>query len=169
MLASKLPVGRAHLVGLHTCSLSLSCHIAPSAPPTSLNVTDVTSSSITIQWGPVDCVHRNGDMTGCSVQYGVQGSGSKVNVTILGSAGSDGGTYVVTGLVALTGYDIKVAAVNSAGTGVYSKPITVFTASGKCLEGREGGVEGWRRKGGKKRVGYIDCTFVDYVLQKTSK
>ena len=43
---------------------------APSAPPTSVNVSDVTPSSITVQWGPVDCIHRNGDITGYSVQYG---------------------------------------------------------------------------------------------------
>ena len=37
--------------------------IVPSAPPISVSVSEVTSSSITVQWGPVDCIHRNGDIT----------------------------------------------------------------------------------------------------------
>ena len=30
----------------------------------------MTSTAITVQWGEVDCVHRNGDITGYTVQYG---------------------------------------------------------------------------------------------------
>ena len=41
----------------------------PSAP-TSVATSDVTSSNITVQWGPVDCIHRNGDITGYSVCMG---------------------------------------------------------------------------------------------------
>ena len=37
---------------------------------------DVTSSSITIQWGAEDCIHCNGDLAFYSVWYGVKGSGS---------------------------------------------------------------------------------------------
>ena len=43
---------------------------APFTPPTSVSVSEVTSSSITVQWGPVDCIHRNGNITGYSMQYG---------------------------------------------------------------------------------------------------
>ena len=56
-----------------------------------------------------------------------------MNVTILGSAGFDGGVCVITGLQALSSYNIVVAAINSAGTGLYSTPIIVLTASGKCF------------------------------------
>ena len=43
----------------------------PSAPPTSVATSDVTSSNITVQWGPVDCIHRNGNITAtqCSTGY----------------------------------------------------------------------------------------------------
>ena len=51
---------------------------APSAAPASASVSDVTYSSITVQWEPVDCIHRNGDIhvAGYLVQYGVEGSGN---------------------------------------------------------------------------------------------
>ena len=97
---------------------------APSAVPTSVSVSEVTSSSITLQWGAVNCIHRNGDITGYSVRYGVQGSGSTQTESVSG-----GGATITTisGLMASTTYSIEVAAVNSAGTGDYSDPITAET------------------------------------------
>ena len=98
---------------------------APSAPPTSVNTSDITSSTIVLQWGPVYCIHRNGDITGYSVRYGVQGSGSTQTMSVLG-----GGTYetTITGLMPSTTYSIEVAAVNGAGTGDYSKLIYAITS-----------------------------------------
>ena len=109
----------------------ISCPAAPSAPPTSVSTSDVTSSSITVQWGAVDCIHRNGDITGYSVRYGVQGSGSTQTESVSGGATTEA---IISGLAAGTNYDIEVAAVNSAGTGVYSDPLTVLT-SGNGLAG----------------------------------
>ena len=104
---------------------------APSAAPTSVSVSEVTSSSITVQWGAVDCIHRNGNITGYSVQYGVQGSG---NMTVeIASGDSSGGMYQISGLSAATAYTIEVAAVNSAGTGVYSTPIVVEIPDSKQI------------------------------------
>ena len=51
--------------------------LAPSAPPTSVSVSEVTSSSITVQWGPVDCIHRNGDITGYTVRVSASGEGER--------------------------------------------------------------------------------------------
>ena len=93
---------------------------APSAPPTFINASDVTSSSITVQWGPVDCIHKNGDITGYSVRYGVQGSGSTQTLLISGGATAE---IVISGLDSVTNYSIEVAAVNSAGIGPYSNLI----------------------------------------------
>ena len=93
---------------------------APSSPPSSVNVSEVTSSSITVQWGPVDCIHRNGDITGYSVQYG------SLNVSISGD--SSGGMYVISGLMPSTTYSIQVAAETSAGTGPFSTVIYQLTA-----------------------------------------
>ena len=88
--------------------------LAPSAPPTSVSVSEVTSSSITVQWGPVDCIHRNGDITGYSVRYGSE------NMSVSGD--SSGGMYVISGLMPSTTYSIQVAAQTSAGPGTYSTP-----------------------------------------------
>ena len=98
---------------------------APSAPPTSVSTSDITSSTIVLQWGPVVCIDRNGDITGYSVRYGVQGSGSTQTMSVSG-----GGTYgtTITGLISFTTYSIEVAAVNGAGTGDYSKSIYAITS-----------------------------------------
>ena len=42
------------------------------------------------------------------------------------------GTYQISGLSAATVYAIEVAAVNSAGTGDYSDPLTAETPESKC-------------------------------------
>ena len=97
---------------------------APSAPPTSVNTSDVTSSSISVQWGPVQCIHRNGDITGYSVRYGVQGSGSTQTMSV---SGGDTTETTITGLTASATYSIAVAAVNGAGSGVNSTAITRLT------------------------------------------
>ena len=95
-----------------------------------MSVSEVTSSSITVQWGPVNCTKRNGDITGYSVRHGVQGSADRTAVMVSGD--SSGGMYVISGLSAATVYTVEVAAVNSAGTGVYSDLLTSLT-SGTAL------------------------------------
>ena len=84
-----------------------------------MTVTDVTSSVITVQWGEVHCVDQNGAITGYSVQYGVMGSGNTQTMTVSGASTTQ---TTITGLNPSTTYSIQVAAVNSAGTGVYSDP-----------------------------------------------
>ena len=94
---------------------------APLVAPVSVSVSKVTSSNITVQWRPMDCIHRNGDIRGYSVQYGSE--------TVSVSGDSSGGMYVISGLRPTTTYSMKVAAINSAGTGPYSSPLTQLTAS----------------------------------------
>ena len=97
---------------------------APSAPPSSVSVSKVTSSSITVQWGPVDCIHRNGDITGFTVQYKEVKSGSIHNMTVSGSNTTDA---TIIHLMPSTTYIVQVAAINDAGDGVYSDPLTAST------------------------------------------
>ena len=101
-----------------------SYHPAPSAPPANVSTSDVTSKSITVLWGPVNCIHRNGDITGYSVQYVVQGSGSTQTMNV---TGGDTTEVIITDLDPTTFYSIEVAAVNSAGTGVFSAVIYTIT------------------------------------------
>ena len=124
--ATTLAAGEILLSSLNFIHLTISNHPAPSAPPTSVSTSDVTSS-ITVQWGAVDCIHRNGDITGYSVRYGVQGSAEGDRTVVMASGDSSGGMYEISGLTPSTTYTIEVAAVNSAGTGEYSDPQSAMT------------------------------------------
>ena len=95
-----------------------------------MNASAVTSSSITVQWGTVDCINRNGDITGYSVRYG-EGSSEGDRTVEIATGNSNGGMFVISGLSTSTVYTIEVAAVNSADIGIYSDPITVETLESK--------------------------------------
>ena len=73
----------------------------------------------------MNCSHHNGNVTGYSVWYGVQEKGSTQTVYVSGGATTNA---TISGLTPSTSYVIEVAAVNSAGTGVYSEPLTVETS-----------------------------------------
>ena len=91
---------------------------APSAAPNSVSVSEVTFSSITVQWGVVPCIHRNGNIAGYIVRYGSQTqsvSGGSVTET------------TISNLTPSTTYNIEVAAVNDAGTGPFSNTISIMT------------------------------------------
>ena len=90
----------------------MSFFAAPSGPPTSVSATS-TSTTITVQWGAVDCIHHNGDITGYSVQYGVVGSGNTQTMSVSGANVTEA---TISSLMSSTTYSILVAAVNSAGT-----------------------------------------------------
>ena len=89
-----------------------------------------SSSTITVQWGSVPCIHQNGVITGYSVQYGVVGSG---NTTSMPVGGADTTQTTIGDLMSSTTYSIQVAAVNSEGTGVYSDPPTNQLTQGLSL------------------------------------
>ena len=101
--------------------------LAPSAPPTSVSVSEVISTSITVQWGPVDCADRNGDITGYSVRYGEVGSAEGETIIQMVEGDMDR-QATISELTPSTEYTISVAAVNSAGTGVYSNVFCQRTA-----------------------------------------
>ena len=93
---------------------------APFAPPSSVMVTAVNSTTITVQWEPVEpCADQNGVITGYSVRYGSE--------IVSVSGDSSGGMTTITGLSPSTTYSIQVAAETSAGTGVYSSAVDQMT------------------------------------------
>ena len=59
------------------------------------------------------------------MQYGVQESGSTQTESVSGGATTEA---TISGLTPSTSYVVDIAAVNSAGTGVYSEPLTVETS-----------------------------------------
>ena len=102
---------------------------APSAAPTSVSVSTVTSSSITVQWGAVDCIHHNGDITGYSVRYGEVGSGSTQTMSVSGTSVTEA---TVSGLRFSTEYFIEIAALSGGNMiGVYSSIPTIAVTEGK--------------------------------------
>ena len=99
----------------------------PSEPPSYVKVCSVESSVINLEWGQVNCSHRNGIILGYTVQYEVVGSGNiqYLNVSARSTVGS------INELMPLMTYLISVAAINSAGTGVFSTPIINQTRPSK--------------------------------------
>ena len=96
----------------------------PSAPPTLITVQNITSFNINLFWDPLNCTEQNGDITGYSVRYGVEESGSIKNMYVSGGATTEA---TISGLNPSTNYFTEVAAVNSAGSGVYSTAIFTLT------------------------------------------
>ena len=86
---------------------------------------DKNISTITIRWRPGKCVQSNRHITGYTVRYGIQGNGSIQTVTV---SGKDSTNTSISGLKSSTTYSIEVAAVNSAGIGMYSNPLNVTTS-----------------------------------------
>ena len=91
-----------------------------------MSVSDVTSSSLTLQWGPVDCIYRNGDIISYLVLYEAQGH----NMIRVISEDINGGMIDISRLIPSTYYTIRIRAFTNAGSGVYSDRLTVLT-SGK--------------------------------------
>ena len=76
----------------------------------------------------MECIKQNGDITGYSVWCGVEGSGTTFNVSVVGRNATE---VTISELNSATTYFIQVAAVNSAGIGVYSIPVYVTTEGTK--------------------------------------
>ena len=97
-----------------------------------MRVSALNSTAITVQWGPVDCIHRNGDITGYSVQYGEVGSaeGERTVVEMV-SGDFSGGMYKILGLIPFATYSIQVAAETSAGIGPYTDALINRTRQSK--------------------------------------
>ena len=87
-----------------------------------MTLTHSTFSDLTIQWTPVPCIYHNGHLTGYSILYGPVGD-TLVELVSEGYSTE----VIVSGLAASTEYSIQVAAVNTAGVGVYSEPLTIRT------------------------------------------
>ena len=94
-------------------------------------MSSVTSSSITVQWGRVSCIDRNSEITGYTVRYGQTGSTTTVMESVSGTSDSDR-MFTASGLIPLTDYTFKVAAVSSEGaTGPFSTGTTMETLEPK--------------------------------------
>ena len=104
---------------------------APSTPPTNVAVRVESSTSITVQWGPVECRHQNGEITGYWVKYGEEGSSEEEHKMVPGDP--SGGMTTITGQTIQTMYTVQVAAVTLSGAGNYSDPLTFETPDGEYI------------------------------------
>ena len=96
---------------------------APTGAPDGVREGPVTANSITVQWGEVPCLDRNGEITGYTVEVTLSGM-------VVRTENVDGSSRVgtVSGLNPSTAYTVTVAAVNSVGTGPFSVSISITTA-----------------------------------------
>ena len=102
----------------------------PSAPPSSVRLSVVSSTSINVRWGLVDCRHQNGEITGYQVRFGEE---EGVQNHRFPSGNSSGGMDTLSRLTKQTVYTVEVAARTSAGTGVYSQPQNIETPDSEQL------------------------------------
>jgi hypothetical protein len=108
---------------------SLLFYTDPTRGPSTVRSGTVTASSITVHWGEVPCLDRNGEITGYRAHAVRSGM-----VEGTASVGGDVRQATISGLSPSTVYTVQVAAVNGAGTGQYSSGISVRT-SGRFGEG----------------------------------
>ena len=95
---------------------------APTAPVAFVSVSDVTPTSATLQWGPVPCIHRNGNIRGYMVAWTSSDDTSLTSDMIP----APNTTYTITGLMSGSMYTIVVIAVNERGRST-SSPRSVST------------------------------------------
>ena len=81
--------------------------------------------SVTLLWEPVPCSYQNGEITGYVVKFWAQGNESSHSTrNVIGST-----SLTLSNLMSSTSYVCQVAAANSAGTGVFSEPLTAETGT----------------------------------------
>jgi hypothetical protein len=83
--------------------------IAPSGAPQGLTITDVNFTNITIEWNPVECSQRNGEIDGYRLIY-YTSSYISDNESILIN-GSNTNTFTIVGLQPRVDYTITLGAV----------------------------------------------------------
>ena len=98
----------------------------PSGVPNGVAEVSTTTNSITVRWEEVDCLERNGMITGYTAQ-------AVRNGVVVGTAsvGGDARQATISGLESSTEYSVQVAAVNSADTGPFSSPPITLMTSGE--------------------------------------
>ena len=101
--------------------MCFSLYTVPSRAPTSVRKGTVTASSITLHWGEVPCLYRNGQITGYRVKA-VRNGMTEISINVATRQAT------ISGLSPSTLYTVRVAAVNGAGTGPYNTGINIRTS-----------------------------------------
>ena len=96
--------------------------------PVEVQSVTITPNSITVQWREVECLGRNGVITGYTVQV-LRNGGVEETVEVGGNVQE----ATVPELTPSTTNSVQVAAVNSVGTGPFTGSI-FFQTEGECLQ-----------------------------------
>ena len=94
----------------------------PSAAPTSVTPTEVGPLKIHVVWGPVECIHRNGAITGYRVCHTNLNTLSKI------CSPSSGGTSLDISVSSGGVYGVQVAGINALGEGPFSNEVMIEVA-----------------------------------------
>ena len=103
---------------------SLPYIIVPTAPPSRIYVSQITSVSVTLAWFAIPFKNHHGVLIGYEILYTEKGENKWMNVTSNTVLRRE---KVVGGLKKFSEYEFKVAGKTSAGIGVYSPAITSKT------------------------------------------
>ena len=74
-----------------------------------------------VTWGTIECIERNGIITGYTVVFQLEQGGANV----LGNGNIVGRTFSATELTPFTNYTFQVAGINDVGTGPDTDMITI--------------------------------------------
>ena len=100
-------------------SCSCLCYLAPTASP--LNVTPITTStSVMVTWDAIECIERNGFISGYVVEFQEQ-DGDMIPGEVVGQ------NFTASKLTPATRYTFRVAGINSNGTGPFTTATIILT------------------------------------------
>ena len=99
-------------------------YAVPSGSPTHVHAVAMNGTAIYISWEGIACTQQNGEIIGYIVAYSRVGGDRERTLMPMKN------TAAITGLEPLSEYTVKVAAMNSNGTGSFSHPINVSTPTG---------------------------------------
>ena len=97
---------------------TLHTHVAPSAPPSNVMVSNTFSRNMTIQWGTVPLIDQNGEITQYTIQYNPVDDKPRTNKT-----DAENEFYVAENLIPGKLYSIAVAASTRQGIGGFSEAL----------------------------------------------
>ena len=95
-------------------------HVAPTGAPRDVT-SSITSRSIVVTWGEIDCIERNGMLTGYTMIFREQGGD-----IVHGDFNTTSRTFSATELTPFTNYTFRIAGVGFDGVGVYAE-LTITT------------------------------------------
>ncbi len=96
------------------------CYAVPTGVPRTV-APSTTPTSISVTWTAIECIDRNGEITGYEVEF------QRVDGTATTDGQVVGQTFNASGLRPFTTYTFQVRGVNSAGRGPFTDAITIRT------------------------------------------